>query len=441
MSDNSAPQTRQETSQQATRQSGQEADAATYVAQAQALAWTVADIPADTPLLAVRQVGIVGAGTMGGGIAMNFASVGMHVTIVETRAAALEAGLATIRRNYQRSAERGRFPMEEAEARCGRIRGTLAMADLGDCDLIIEAVFEDMAVKTAIFSELGRIAKPGAILATNTSGLDIDEMAVASSRPECVIGLHFFSPANVMRLIEIVRAARTSDSVVATSMEIARRIGKIAVLVGVCPGFVGNRMLYPRQMQAQALLARGLMPWDIDRALNAFGFKMGPFQMADLAGLDIGWTRGQTIGDTMRNALCELDRRGQKTSAGYYDYDDERHPVPSPVVERLVRERAVPGSGQAALSQEEIVETLIFPMINEGAKILQEGKAQRASDLDVVWLFGYGWPQDKGGPMFYADQVGLDRVVAKANELGATSDYFKPAPLLARMAAEGARFT
>ncbi len=427
---------------QGRHEAGGKADAATYVEQAQALAWTVADLPADTKLIAIQRVGIIGAGTMGGGIAMNFASAGLPVTIVETRAAALEAGLATIRRNYQRSAERGRFSMDEAEARCGRIGGTLAMADLGDCDLIIEAVFEDMAVKKAIFAELDRIAKPGAILATNTSGLDIDEIAAVTGRPDHVIGLHFFSPANVMKLLEIVRAARTADSVVATSMEIARRIGKTAVLVGVCPGFVGNRMLYPRQLQAQALLERGLMPWDIDRALNAFGFKMGPFQMADLAGLDIGWSRGQTTGDPMRNALCELDRRGQKTKAGYYDYDDERRPVPSPVVEQLVRERARSGGAEpVSLSQEEIVETLIFPMINEGAKILQEGKAQRASDLDVVWLFGYGWPQDKGGPMFYADQVGLDRVVAKANELGAASDYFKPAPLLVRMAAEGARFT
>ena len=417
-------------------------DAEAYVAEAEARAWEVADVPAETPLISIDKVGVIGAGTMGGGIAMNFASAGVPVTIAETRQEALDRGLATVRRNYERSAQRGRFTQEEAEVRIARITGTLRMEDLADCDLVIEAVFEDMGLKKDIFRRLDSIVKPGAILASNTSGLDIDEIAAVTSRPEAVIGLHFFSPANVMKLLEIVRADKTSSSVVATAMHMARTIGKIAVLVGVCPGFVGNRMLYPRQLQAQALLDRGLMPWDIDQALNAFGFKMGPFQMADLAGLDIGWTKGQTEGDPIRNALCEMDRRGQKTGAGYYDYDAERRPAPSPVVEKLIAERA-PRSGQpqAKLSQQEIIDTLIFPMINEGAKILEEGKAQRASDIDVVWLYGYGWPKDKGGPMYYGDQVGIDRVVAKAEELGRTSDYFAPAPLLTRMASQGGRFT
>ena len=416
-------------------------EVAAYVAAAQALAWELNDVPVDAPLIPIRHVGIIGAGTMGGGIAMSFATAGMPVTLVETRQDALDRGLVTMRRNYENSARRSRFSIEEAEARIARITGTVRIKDVADCDLLIEAVFEDMELKKSIFRQLDNIAKPGAILASNTSGLDIDEIAAVTSRPESVIGLHFFSPANVMKLLEVVRAEKTAGSVIVTSMDVARRIGKIAVLVGVCPGFVGNRMLYPRQHQAQALLARGLMPWDVDEALNAFGFKMGPFQMADLAGLDIGCSRGQATGDAIRNALCEMGRKGQKTNAGYYDYDVDRRPRPSPIVEMLVSKHAQRyGQEPVKLSQQEIIDTLIFPMINEGAKILEEKKAQRATDIDVVWLFGYGWPQNKGGPMFYADQVGLDRVVAKAEELGASSDYLKPAALLKRLASRGSGF-
>ena len=331
-------------------------DVAGYIASAQAQAWRVDDIAADTPLIDVRKVGIIGAGTMGGGIAMNFASAGYPVTIVETRQDALDRGLATVRTNYARSASRGRFSKEDAEARIGRITGSLEFSDLADCDLVIEAVYENMELKKDIFARLDRTVKPGAILASNTSGLDVDEIAAQTQRPESVIGLHFFSPANVMKLLEIVRADKTSKSVVATSMHLAKVIGKIAVLVGVCPGFVGNRMLYPRQLQAHALLSKGLMPWDVDRALNAFGFKMGPFQMADLAGLDIGWQKGQTTGDPVRNALCEMDRRGQKTGAGYYDYNAERQNIPSPVVEKIIREHTGRGESSApAMSTEEIV--------------------------------------------------------------------------------------
>ena len=416
-------------------------DVLTYVTQAQARAWEVADVPSDTPLIPIAVVGIIGAGTMGGGIAMNFASAGIDVIISETGQEALDRGLATVRRNYENSAKRGRFSIEDAEERIARIRGTLDVGDLAPCDLIIEAVFEDMTLKKEIFAKLDGVVKAGAILATNTSGLDIDEIAAVTSRPESVIGLHFFSPANVMKLLEIVRAEKTSKSVIATAMDVAKRIGKTAVLVGVCPGFVGNRMLYPRQLQAQALLDRGLMPWDIDRALNAFGFKMGPFQMADLAGLDIGWSKGQTTGDPIRNALCEMERRGQKTNAGYYDYDEDRRPTPSAVVEALICEHAKRQSQPPlSLTQQEIIEALVFPMINEGAKILQEHKAQRASDIDVVWLYGYGWPQDKGGPMYYGGQVGLEKVLSKADELGQTSDYFKPATLLKQLVSEGRTF-
>jgi 3-hydroxyacyl-CoA dehydrogenase len=420
----------------------QPGDVGAYVARAEFLAWTTPDVSPETPLLPIRTVGIVGAGTMGGGIAMNFASAGVPVTIVETRQGALDRGLALVRRNYENSAKRGRFSMQDAEERIARIRGTLDVNDLAESDLVIEAVFEDMPLKKDIFSRLDGVVKEGAILATNTSGLDIDEIAAVTTRPEWVIGLHFFSPANVMKLVEVVRAAKTSNSVIATSMDMAKRIGKLAVLVGVCPGFVGNRMLYPRQLQAQALLRQGLMPWDIDEALNAFGFKMGPFQMADLAGLDIGWSKGQTKGDPIRNALCEMDRRGQKTGAGYYDYDAERRPHPSAVVEKVIADHASPGSqAKPRRSQQEIIETLIFPMINEGAKILEEKKAQRASDIDMVWLYGYGWPRDKGGPMYYADHVGLEKVLEKAAQLGAASDYFKPAQLLERLAASDGHFT
>jgi len=409
-------------------------DSATYVADALRAASVIDDVPADTPLIPIERVGIIGAGTMGGGIAMNFANVGLSVRIVETRQDALDRGLGVIRANYERSASRGRFPVEEVDERMGRITGSLAMEDLADCDLIIEAVFEDMGLKKSIFARLDGIARQGAILASNTSGLDINEIAGATRRPADVIGLHFFSPANVMKLIEIVRGAKTSDAVLATSMAIAQRIGKVAVVVGVCPGFVGNRMLYPRQLQAHALLRRGAMPWDVDRVLRAFGFKMGPFEMSDLAGLDIGWSKGAKTGDPLRDALCERDRRGQKTRAGYYDYDENRVAAPSEEVAALIRETLDVAADAQAPSDDEILETCLFPMVNEGAKILDEGMAQRPSDIDMVWLFGYNWPQSTGGPMHWADSVGLGRIVAKANELGATNDWYKPSPLLSRLA-------
>ncbi len=416
-------------------------DSAAYVADALTAASVVDDVPADTPLLPITKVGIIGAGTMGGGIAMNFANAGIPVHMIETRQEALDRGLGVVRGHYERSAGRGRFPMDEVDVRMGRIASSLDMADLADCDLIIEAVFEDMALKKDIFTRLDAVAKPGAILASNTSGLDVNEIAAATGRPESVIGLHFFSPANVMKLLEIVRGDKTSDAVVATSLEMARLIGKIAVVVGVCPGFVGNRMLYPRQLQANALLARGAMPWDVDRVIKAFGFKMGPFEMADLAGLDIGWTKGQTEGDPLRNALCERDRRGQKTRAGYYDYDDSRTASPSPVVETLIRETLDVSDDATPPHDQEVLETCLFPMVNEGAKILDEKIAQRPSDIDVVWMFGYNWPQDSGGPMRWADSVGLDRVEAKAEELASsTSDWYAPAPLLERLASEGKTF-
>ena len=414
-------------------------DSAAYVSDSLRAASVVDDVPADTPLIETKKVGIIGAGTMGGGIAMNFANIGVPVHIVETRQEALDRGFGVIRGNYERSAKRGRFPMEEVDVRMGRISQSLDMADLADCDIVIEAVFEDMELKKSIFTRLDGIVKQGAILASNTSGLDVNEIAAVTKRPEYVIGLHFFSPANVMKLLEIVRGDKTSASVIATSLDMARRIGKIAVVVGVCPGFVGNRMLYPRQLQAAELLKRGAMPWDVDRVLKAFGFKMGPFEMSDLAGLDIGWIPGE--GDPLRDALCKRERRGQKTSAGYYDYDENRVASPSEEVAVLIRETLGVNNGAVAPSDEEILETCLFPLVNEGAKILDEGIAQRPSDVDVVWMFGYNWPQDSGGPMRWADRVGLNRVAAKAEELGRTiGDWYAPAPLLKRLVAEGKTF-
>jgi len=413
------------------------AAAKTYIERAQQESWSVPDIGPDVAILPVESVGVIGAGTMGGGISMNFLNVGIPVTVVETAQAALDRGLGTIRKNYERSAARGRFTMEEVEARMARLTPSLDLNALADCDLIIEAVFENMAVKKDIFGRLAQIAKPGAILATNTSALDINEIATATKRPEAVIGLHFFSPANVMKLLEIVRAAKTSKEVVATSLAVAKKIGKIAAVVGVCPGFVGNRILFPRQQAAQSLLLEGAMPWDVDRALTAFGFPMGPFAMSDLAGLDIGWSRETSKGETLRDILCEMDRRGQKTGAGYYDYDEERRAVPSPVVEGVVRDFVARKGGTARqISQEEILERCLYPMVNEGAKILDEGIAIRASDIDVVWVNGYGWPVARGGPMYWADQVGPAKIAARLADMGA-----QVSPYLTRVADEGGNFT
>ncbi len=411
-----------------------------YIAQAGRDTWVVPDVPADTPRREIKKVGVIGAGTMGGGISMNFATAGIPVVILETKQEALDRGLGVVRKNYQRSADRGRFPQEEVEERMGRLTGTLDMNDFADVDLVIEAVFEDMDLKKKIFTDLDRITKPGAILATNTSALNIDEIASVTSRPQDVIGLHFFSPANVMKLLEIVRADHTGDDVIITCMELAKTINKVAALVGVCPGFVGNRILFARQAQAQKLVYQGAMPWDVDAALNAFGFRMGPYQMSDLAGLDIGWKKGAKTANPIRDALCELDRRGQKTGAGYYDYDEARKPIPSEVTAKIIRDVTGVEPGNAP-SQEEIIATCIHPMINEALKILEEGKAQRASDIDVVWLNGYGWPADKGGPMLYGDMVGAKAVLATMERLGAEDERFAPCETLKKLAREGGRFT
>ncbi|MFT5798068.1 MAG: 3-hydroxyacyl-CoA dehydrogenase [Candidatus Azotimanducaceae bacterium] len=410
-----------------------------YIASSGHKAWEVEGLDPSTPLREIRTVGIIGAGTMGGGIAMNFATAGINVRIVETKQEALDRGLAVVRGNYQRSSDKGRFPQDEVEARMDRFQGCLSLADLSECDLVIEAVFENMDLKKQIFTELDQVMKKGAILATNTSALNIDEIAAVTSRPQDVIGLHFFSPANVMKLLEIVRAEKTADDVVATSMNLAKTINKIATLVGVCPGFVGNRILFARQIQAGKLVYQGVMPWDVDAALNAFGFKMGPFQMSDLAGLDIGWSKGATTDNPIRDALCELDRRGQKTKAGFYDYDENRRPVPSDITASIIRD--ITGAEPSQMAADEILKLCIYPMINEAVKILEENKAQRPSDIDVVWLNGYGWPPNTGGPIMYGDMVGAAAVLETMEQLGADDPAFTPAQTLRELAATGGKFT
>ena len=415
-----------------------QARAQRYVFFAERKVWKIADIPDTTPTLPIKKVGVIGAGTMGGGISMNFLNVGIPVTIVETAQPALDRGLATIRRNYENTAKKGRLKQSDVETRMGLLSPGLNLDALSDCDLIIEAVYENMDIKKEVFRKLDKTAKPGAILASNTSYLNIDEIASVTSRPDHVLGMHFFSPANVMRLLEVVRGEKTAKPVIATVMQLARKIGKIAALVGVCHGFVGNRMLHQRQREAGKLILEGAMPWDVDRVIYDFGFPMGPFAMSDLAGLDIGWSKETSKSSTIREILCEMDRRGQKTGAGFYDYDESRNAKPSPVVEKIILDFAAKkGINRRTISDEEILERCVYPMINEGAKILEEGKAQRASDIDIVWINGYGWPVYRGGPMFYADLVGPEKVLAKMKNFEATmGEDFKPAPLLEKVVAE-----
>jgi len=420
--------------------SGDQSAAQRYVFFAERQVWKVPDVPKDTELIPVQTVGIIGAGTMGGGIAMNFLNAGIAVTIVETTQEALDRGLGVVRANYERSAKRGRFTAEEVTDRMNLLTPSLDMGDLASVDMVIEAVFERMDIKKEIFSKLDQICKPGAVLATNTSALNIDEIASATSRPESVIGMHFFSPANVMRLVEVVRADETSLPVINTAMSVSKQIGKIGALVRVCHGFVGNRILAARRREAEALVGQGVMPWQIDQAIQDFGFAMGPYQMSDLAGLDIGWVREESTGSTVRERLCEIDRRGQKNGAGYYDYDENRQATPSPITEAIVAELAS-GDESLVVTDDEIVERLTLAMANEGAKILEEGIAIRASDIDIIWIYGYNWPRYRGGPMFWADLQGLDNVVARLDELAAAEgDRWTPANLLRQLASEGKRF-
>jgi len=414
-----------------------------YVFFAERQAAKVADIGAGEPTRRIARVGVIGAGTMGGGIAMNFLSAGIPVAIVETSGQALDRGVSIMRKNYEATAKKGRLTMTEVGERMGRLEPTLDFGALADADLVIEAVFEDIELKKSVFERLDAIVKPGAIMASNTSYLDIDAIAAKTRRPEDVLGMHFFSPANVMRLLEIVRGEKTSRSTLATIVQLAPRIGKVGVVVGVAHGFVGNRMLAQRQREAMKLILEGATPTDVDRVLVDFGMPMGPFAMSDLAGLDIGWSAATSKRSTIREILCEEGRRGQKTGAGFYDYDEARTPKPSAHVETIIREFAKSkGIERRKVGDAEILERCIYPMINEGAKILEEGKAQRASDIDVVWIYGYGWPVYRGGPMFHADTVGLEAILGKLKEFqGKFGGDFKPAALLEKLAAEGGTFT
>lgn len=377
------------------------------------------NVDQSVPLIPIRKVGVIGAGTMGGGIAMNFLSAGIPVTILEMQQDALDRGTGVMRKNYERTAQRGRMTMEAVDAAMGLLTPTLDYADLADCDLVIEAVYESMDVKKEVFGKLDSVVKQGAILASNTSYLNVDEIAQATKRPGYVLGLHFFSPANVMKLLEIVRGKETRDDVLLTSMKLAKTIGKVAVVAGVCHGFIGNRMLSPRQQQANALILEGANYWDVDDVLLEFGFPMGPFQMADLAGIDIGWHRDPSKVTTLREALCAAGRFGQKNGKGFYDYDEARNRTPSDEVRALIADFAAKeGHAQRSFTKDEIRERLLYPMVNEGAMILEEGMAQRASDIDVVWINGYGWPLYTGGPMFWASTIGLDTVVAGLEKHG-----------------------
>lgn len=422
---------------------GPQSQAQQYFFFSERQASKVPGLAEDAKELPIAKVGVIGGGLMGGGISMNFANVGVPVTIVETSQEALDRGLGTIRKNYENTARKGRLTEEAVDQRCGLIQGTLDMADLADCDLIIEAVFENMAVKKDIFTRLDGIAKQGAILASNTSALDLNEIASVTSRPESVIGLHFFSPANVMKLLEVVRGEKTSDDVIKTGMALAKRIRKVAVLVGVCPGFVGNRILFMRQIEASKLALEGAPIQQVDKVLFDFGFPMGAFQMGDLAGLDLGWDKDNSDPMDVKDRLCELGRRGQKTSAGYYDYDEKRQPTPAAVTAELFAEvAAAQGISQGDISDEEILDRCLLPMINEGAKILDEGIAVRASDIDVTYVYGYGWPVYRGGPMHYANSLGLDKVLAKIRHYHETTgdDFWAPSPLLVSLAEQGKRF-
>jgi 3-hydroxyacyl-CoA dehydrogenase len=423
-----------------------ESKAQRYFFFAEREAAKIPDVPADTPAKDIKTAAVLGAGTMGGGIAMNFANAGIPVTVVEVARDALERGLGVVRKNYEATASRGRLTPQDVEKRMGLITGTTDFDAIAGADIVIEAVFEEMAIKKEVFAKIDKICKAGAVLATNTSTLDVDEIASATTRPESVIGTHFFSPANVMRLLENVRGAKSSKTTIATAMAVGRRINKVPVLVGVCYGFVGNRMLHQRGKQAEKLILEGALPHQVDRVLYDFGFPMGPFAMGDLAGLDVGWRirKGKGEKSAVADKLCEMGRFGQKTGSGYYKYGADRSATPDHDVEKIIVEVSTEmGITRRAIGDDEILARLLYPMVNEGAKILEEKIAIRASDIDVIWVYGYGWPVYRGGPMFWADQVGLkvlrDRMLEFKRVTG--DAFWTPAPLLERLVAEGRGFT
>ena len=427
--------------------SSPESKAQRYFFFAEREAAKIPDVPADTPAKDIKKAAVIGAGTMGGGIAMNFANAGIPVTVVEVAPEALERGLGLVRKNYEATASRGRLTPADVDKRMGLITGTTDFKAVADADIVIEAVFEEMPIKKEVFAKLDAICKPDAVLATNTSTLDVYEIASATKRPESVVGTHFFSPANVMRLLENVRGKKSSKTTIATAMSVGRRIGKVPVLVGVCYGFVGNRMLHQRGLQAEKLILEGAAPHQVDRVLTDFGFPMGPFAMGDLAGLDVGWRirKGRGVKAPVADRICELGRFGQKTGAGYFKYEKgDRTPIPDPEVEKIIVDVATSmGITRRPIGDDEILQRLLYPMINEGAQILEEKIAIRASDIDVIWVYGYGWPVYRGGPMFWADSIGLktlrDRLLGFKKQSGEA--FWTPAPLLDRLANEGKGFT
>ncbi|WOP14062.1 3-hydroxyacyl-CoA dehydrogenase NAD-binding domain-containing protein [Ottowia sp. SB7-C50] len=431
-----------------------ECKALRHIFAAERAASKIPDVGDDVKPREVKKVGVIGAGTMGGGIAMNFLNAGIPVTILETKQEALDRGLATIRKNYESQLKRGKLKQDKYEQRMGLLTSTLNYDDLKDADLIIEAVFEEMGVKEAVFKKLDEVAKPGAILASNTSTLDVDQIAAFTKRPQDVVGMHFFSPANVMKLLEVVRGKATAKDVLATVMAIAKKIKKTAVVSGVCDGFIGNRMIEQYSRQAGFLLEEGATPQQVDKAIEKFGFAMGPFRMGDLAGNDIGWAirkrRYQEKPDMKysktADLLCELGRFGQKTGAGWYDYQPgKRDAIPSRLVEDMVeKHRKDQGITPRKISDQEIVERLVYSLVNEGAHILEDGIASKASDIDMVYLTGYGFPIWRGGPMKYADQMGLFNVAESMKRFARNprddAAFWQPAPLLAKLAAEGKSF-
>ncbi|MFN8893100.1 MAG: 3-hydroxyacyl-CoA dehydrogenase NAD-binding domain-containing protein [Betaproteobacteria bacterium] len=415
----------------------------------------IPDVPEDMPQRAIAKVAVIGAGTMGGGISMNFLNAGIPVTILEMKQEALDRGIATIRKNYEAQVKKGKLKQDKYDARMALLSTTLSYADIADADLVIEAVFEEMGVKEKVFKTLDEVCKPGAILASNTSTLDVDAIAAFTKRPQDVVGMHFFSPANVMKLLEVVRGAKTAKDVLATVMAVAKKIRKTAVVSGVCDGFIGNRMIEQYSRQAGFLLEEGCTPAQVDKAIEKFGFAMGPFRMGDLAGNDIGWAirkRRYQEKPHMRysktaDLLCEMGRYGQKTGAGWYDYvPGKRDAIPSDVVVKMIEEhRKTLGIAPRKISDDEIVHRLVYSLVNEAAKILEEGIASKASDIDMVYLTGYGFPLWRGGPMCYADSQGLFNVVQAMKKFAANphddAGFWTPAPLLARLATEGRSFT
>jgi 3-hydroxyacyl-CoA dehydrogenase len=405
----------------------------------------IPDVPADTPTRTINKAAVLGAGTMGGGIAMNFANAGIPVTVVEVSREALDRGLGVVRKNYEATASRGRITKDDVEKRMGLIKGSTDFNDVADADIVVEAVFEEMPIKKEVFARIDKIAKADAVLASNTSTLDVNEIASATGRPQSVVGMHFFSPANVMRLLEVVRGARSDKSVIATAMAVGRRIAKVPVLVGVCDGFVGNRMLHQRGREAEKLILEGALPQQVDKVLTDYGFPMGPFAMGDLAGLDVGWRirKGKGAKAIVADRLCEMGRFGQKTGAGYFRYEgNDRTPKPDTEVEKIIADASTElGITRRPIDDAEILGRLLYPMVNEGAKILEEKLAIRASDIDVIWVYGYGWPVYRGGPMFWADTVGLkvirDKILEWQRKHG---DHWKPAALLNRLADAGKGF-